>query len=99
MLALAAALAIIAAALMIADSHWGFVALIGVAFVLPFASMPFSIGFKPTFLDAALGALLFVWVAKIAVGSERGFIASPLGALVALFMLLAALQLRVRIDA
>ena len=89
LLAIAAGLAVIAAAMIIVDTHWGFVALIGVAFVLPFASMPFSIGFKPTFLDVALGALLFVWVAKIAVGNERGFVASPLGALVALFMLMA----------
>ena len=89
LLALAAGFAIIAVAMMIVDSHWGFVALIGVAFVLPFATLPFSIGFKPSFLDVALGALLFVWVVKIAVGEERGFVASPLGALVALFMLMA----------
>lgn len=89
LLALAAGLAIVAAAMMVVDSQWGFVALVGVVFVLPFASLPFSIGFKPTFLDLALGALFFVWITKIAVGSERGFIASPIGALVALFMLLA----------
>lgn len=87
--ALAVGFALVGGALIILDSHWGFVALAGVAFVLPFASLPFSIGFKPTFLDLALGALFFVWVAKIAIGSERGFIASPLGALVGLFMLMA----------
>jgi polysaccharide biosynthesis protein PslJ len=87
--ALAFGFAIIAGALIIVDTHWGFVALVGVAFVLPFASLPFSIGFKPTFLDLALGALFFVWIAKIAVGNERGFIASPLGLLVALFMVMA----------
>ena len=63
--------------------------LAGVAFVLPFASLPFSIGFKPTFLDLALGALLFVWVAKIAIGREQSFTSSGMGALVALFMLMA----------
>ncbi len=89
LLALALGVAVIAAAFIIVDSHWGFVGLAGVAFVLPFASMPFSIGFKPTFLDFALAALLFVWVTKIAIGCEQSFTASSMGALVALFMLMA----------
>ncbi|MDQ3249620.1 MAG: O-antigen ligase family protein, partial [Chloroflexota bacterium] len=72
-----------------ADTHWGFVALVGVVFLIPFASLPFSIGFKPTFLDAALGALFFVWFFKLIIGQEREFIASPLGLLVGLFMLMA----------
>lgn len=87
--ALALAVAVVGAALILADTHWGFVALAGVAFVLPFASLPFSIGFKPTFLDLALGALFLVWVLKLAVSQEREFIASPLGPLVAIFLLLA----------
>lgn len=45
-------------------------ALCGVVFVLPFASLPFSIGFKPTFLDLALGAL-FVWFLKLVIGRQR----------------------------
>ncbi len=89
MLALAAAVALVGGVMILADTHWGFVALVGVAFVLPFASLPFSIGFKPTFLDVALGALFFVWVFKLAIGQERVFLASPLGIPVALFMLLA----------
>ncbi len=88
-LALAAAVAVMGAALILADTHWGFVALAGVVFILPFASLPFSIGFKPTFLDVALGALFFVWVFKLVIGQERTFIASPIGLLVALFILMA----------
>jgi O-antigen ligase len=65
------------------------VALVGVVFVIPFASLPFSIGFKPTFLDVALGALIFVWIFKLAIGQERVFLTSPLAIPVALFMLLA----------
>ena len=87
--ALAAAVALVGGAMILADTHWGFVALVGVTFVLPFASLPFSIGFKPTFLDVALMALVFVWVFKLAIGQERVFLASPLGIPVALFMLLA----------
>ena len=88
-LALAAAVALVGGALILADTHWGFVALVGVALGLPFASLPFSIGFKPTFLDLALGALFFVWLLKLAIGQEREFLASPLGLPVAIFMLLA----------
>ncbi len=89
LLALAAAAAVVGALLILNDTHWGFVALCGVVFVLPFASLPFSIGFKPTFLDAALGALFFVWLFKLVIGQQRDFIASPLGILVGLFMLMA----------
>jgi hypothetical protein len=89
LIALAAALALVGGTMILVDTHWGFVALVGVAFGLPFASLPFSIGFKPTFLDVALLALVFVWVFKLAIGQERVFLASPLGIPVALFMLLA----------
>lgn len=89
LIALAVAVALIGGTLILLDTHWGFVALVGVVFVLPFGSLPFRIGFKPTFLDVALGALFFVWLFKVIIGQERELIASPLGALVLLFMLLA----------
>ena len=74
---------------MLLDTHWGFVALAGVLYGLPFASLPFSIGFKPTFLDVAMGALFFVWLFKLVIGQEREFNPSPIGGLVGLFMLMA----------
>lgn len=89
LMALAAAMALIAALLMLDDTRWGFVAVAGVALVLPFASLPFSIGFKPTFLDLALGALFFTWLFKLVIGRQDDFIASPIGLFVGLFMLLA----------
>lgn len=89
LLALIAAVAIIGGTLILLDTHWGFVALAAVVYGLPFASLPFSIGFKPTFLDAALGALFFVWILKLVIGKEREFIVSPLGGLVGLFMVMA----------
>ena len=88
-LALVAAAALIAGVLILNDTHWGFVALCGVVFLIPFASLPFSIGFKPTFLDLALGALFFVWLFKLVIGQQEEFIASPIGLLVMLFLLLA----------
>ncbi|MBX2996999.1 MAG: O-antigen ligase family protein [Caldilineaceae bacterium] len=88
-LALALAVAIVGGVMILLDTHWGFVALVGVAFVIPFASLPFDIGFKPTFLDAALGALFFVWLLKLVTGRERQFIGSPIGLLIGLFVLMA----------
>ncbi len=89
LLALAVAVALVAGTLVLNDTRWGFVAVVGVAFVLPFASLPFSIGFKPTFLDAALGAIFFVWVFKLVIGQQDDFVASPLGLFVGLFILIA----------
>lgn len=89
LVALALAVAIIGGTLILMDTLWGLVALVGVAFILPFASLPFHIGLKPTFLDIALGALFFVWALKLVTGQERQFITSSIGLLVGLFMLMA----------
>ncbi|MEZ4865298.1 MAG: O-antigen ligase family protein [Caldilineaceae bacterium] len=89
LIALAVAIALIGGVLILADTHWGFVALAGVVFVLPFATFPYSIGFKPSFIDLALGALFFVWIFKLVIGLEREFLLSPLGLLVGLFMVMA----------
>ena len=76
LIALVLALAVVGATLILMDTHWGYVALVGVVFVLPFASLPFRLGFKPTFLDAALGALVFVWALKLVAG-RPAFTLSP----------------------
>jgi O-antigen ligase len=89
LIALAAAAALLAVALILNDTRWGYVALCGVVFALPFASLPFSIGFKPTFLDLALGALFFVWLFKLVIGQQSEFVVSPIGLLVALFAVMA----------
>ncbi len=105
LISLALAAVIVAGALILYDTHWGYVALLGVVFVLPFASLPFRLGFKPTFLDVALGALVFVWLLKLVTAgpayrrrpatsrslaaSARQFVISPIGLLVGLFMLMA----------
>lgn len=88
-IALATALAIIGGTMILLDTHWGFVALIGVLFGLPFATLPFSIGFKPTLLDVSLGALFAVWLLKLITGGEKRFIGSPLGIPVVFFILMA----------
>ena len=105
LIALVLAAAVVGGTLILLDTHWGYVALVGVVFVLPFASLPFRLGFKPTFLDAALGALVFVWALKLVAGGpgfsfspfarnakrpqSRTFQISPIGLLIGLFMLMA----------
>jgi len=74
---------------MLRDIEVSFWVVIGVVCLLPFASFPFDIGFTPTFLDAAIGALFVVWALLVATGAQREFIGTPLGLPVAVFMLLA----------
>jgi len=74
---------------MLRDVEIAYWTVIGVVCLLPFASFPFDIGFTPTFLDAAMGALFFVWALQIATGVQREFIGTSLGLPVILFMLLA----------
>ena len=83
------AVATVAALLMLRDTQWGLIALIGLICLLPFGALPFKIGFTPTFLDLALIAIYFVWIVRIATGRAGSFIASPLGLPILVFMLLA----------
>ncbi len=85
----AAALALLGGALMLRDLRWGLVALFAVIGLLPFAALPFKLGFTPTFLDLALLALFLVWVMRIATRRQRDLIGTPVGVLVLLFLLLA----------
>ncbi|NLE44483.1 MAG: hypothetical protein GX620_07155 [Chloroflexi bacterium] len=66
-----------------------YLAVIGVVCLLPFASFPIDIGFTPTLLDAALGALFFIWIVRVATGKQREFIGTPLALPVTVFILLA----------
>ena len=87
--AIAGMLAIVAGLLMLRDIWWGLVALIALIILLPFAALPFKIGFTPTFLDLVLVAIYFVWVARIARGKAGHFVPTALNLPVALFLLLA----------
>jgi hypothetical protein len=74
---------------MLRDIEIAYWTVIGVVCLLPFASFPFSIGFTPTLLDAALGALFLIWTLQITTSAQREFVGTPLGLPVAVFMLLA----------
>lgn len=75
-----AALAIgVAAALwVLREMEIGFLGIIGVIFLLPFAAFPVDIGITPTFLDAALGAVVGVWALRLATGRQREIVSSPI---------------------
>ena len=87
--AVAFVVALVGGLLMLRDLRWGLVALFAVIGLLPFAALPFKVGFTPTFLDLALIALFFVWIMRIATRRQRDLIGSPIGALVLGFVLLA----------
>jgi hypothetical protein len=79
----------VAALLMLRDVRWGLYALVVVICLLPFASLPFKIGFTPTFLDLVLLALYAVWGMRLITRRQQDFILTPLGLPVLAFVLLA----------
>lgn len=85
-----ALLVVMAVALwMVYDIEVAYVGVIGIITLLPFASLPFSIGFIPTFLDLALVGLFVVWLLPYFLGEEQRFEVTPLGGLVLVFAVLA----------
>lgn len=80
---------IVGGLLMLRDTQWGLIAIVGLICLLPFGALPFKIGFTPTFLDLALLAVYFVWVVRIATGKAGRFIGTALGPPIIVFMLLA----------
>lgn len=87
--ALAGVVALAAGLLMLRDTQWGLIGLIGLICVLPFGALPFKIGFTPTFLDLVLIATYFVWLARIATGKSPNLVGTVLGLPIAVFLLLA----------
>lgn len=88
-LAVVGVAAIAGGLLMLRDTQWGLVAIIGLICLLPFGALPFKVGFTPTFLDLALIAVYFVWIARVAVGKAGKFHGTALGLPIAVFILLA----------
>ncbi len=86
-LALALPLAVGVGVLALRTPQWGLYGVIAIAALLPFAAFPFSIGFKPTFLDAAVGATFFVWVMSLLVGRSTRFRFGAVAPLIIAFLL------------
>ena len=76
---LAVLVAGVGALLMLRDLRWALLALLGVICLLPFASLPFKIGFTPTFLDLVFAALYVVWAARLVTRRQEDFILTPVG--------------------
>jgi polysaccharide biosynthesis protein PslJ len=86
--AVAALLVVCGGLLVLRDIRWGFVALFAVVGLLPFAALPFKLGFTPTFLDVALLALFFVWLIRVATRREPRLVGSALGVPLLIFFFL-----------
>jgi O-antigen ligase len=81
--------ALIAAVMMLCDLEAAYVAVIGVVALFPFGSLPFKVGFTPTFLDLALMGLFGVWVLTMMLTEDQPLITTPVGGAVLAFALLA----------
>ncbi len=61
---IAGILALAAGVVVMSNIEFGLFAVLGVAILLPFASIPVNLGFNPTFLDLALLALFAMWFTR-----------------------------------
>ncbi len=89
LVAAALIVAVIAALLVLRDMEIGFWGLIGVICLLPFAALPVNVGVTPTFLDAAMGAVVGVWALRLATGRQRRVVTSPITLPLVAFLLAA----------
>lgn len=71
------------------STQTGLYVLTGVICLLPFATLPIDVGFSPTLLDIAMGGVFFVWAMRIMTHRQRGFIATPIGFPVLIFVTMA----------
>jgi hypothetical protein len=89
LLTAALVIALVGGLLMLRSTQFGFVALIGIVCLLPFAALPINIGFNPTFLNLVLGVLFVVWLAQMVTGQQKEFVTSPLALPIVIFLFLA----------
>ena len=89
LLTAALAAALVGGLLMLRSTQFGFVALIGIVCLLPFAALPVKIGFTPTFLNLVLAVLFAVWLARLVSGQQKEFVTSPLALPIVIFLFLA----------
>ena len=81
---------VIVGAILLSNIDYGMYAVIAITVLLPFAALPLNIGFNPTFLDLALVAVYAIWFARVMTRqNEGGFVATSLGILVLVFLILA----------
>ncbi len=71
------------------DVEIGFWGVIAVVCLLPFATLPIDIGLTPTFLDVAIGAVVGIWLLRLATGQQRRVVTAPITLPLIIFMLAA----------
>lgn len=88
-IAFAIVAALVGAAIVLSNIEYALYAVIAVAVLLPFGAIPLNLGFNPTFLDLALLAVFGLWVLRGLSRQDEGFIATPLGLPILVFLVLA----------
>ncbi|MBN1310817.1 MAG: O-antigen ligase family protein [Anaerolineae bacterium] len=83
LLAIAGALWVMAG---LENALWSMIAIV---MLLPFATLPFKVVITPSFLDLAIGAVYFLYLMQWMTGERRRLAATPIHALIILFMILA----------
>ena len=86
---LAILIGLLGAYIVLRDIHIGFVGIVAVICLLPFATLPVDIGLTPTFLDLALGSVVGIWLLRIVTGQQRTVVTAPITIPVILFLLIA----------
>ncbi len=69
------------------DIRVGLVATIAVCFLLPFATFPVDVGVTPTFLNATVGAVFFVYLVRLATRREQTLLVTAVGFPLGIFVL------------
>ncbi len=87
LLALVAVFGLIIIYALLRDVRAGLVAVIGVSYLLPFATFPFDVGVTPTFLNAVVAAVFFVYLLRVATRRELRFDLSAVGIPLGIFLL------------
>jgi len=89
LVSLAVLLAGVAAYVILKDIEVGFLAVITIICLLPFATLPIDIGLTPTFLDLGLGVVAAIWAMEIISGRRRTMVTAPITVPLVIFLIVA----------
>jgi hypothetical protein len=85
----AALVALIVAYWILRSTLVGLLSTIAIITLLPFAALPFDVGFTPTLLDLALAGLYLVWLSRIMARRDTRFVTTPTTLPLLIFIMLA----------
>jgi hypothetical protein len=94
----AAVIGLLTGVYVLTDIRVALYGLVGMVALLPFGTLPFSIGFTPTLIDVMIGAFLLIYLLQWMTGQRREFRITPVHIPLALYVLwiLAAFALGLR---